>query len=375
MLIIKNNMKKLFAFLSALFFGIFCYGGTVYTPVFGSYSVKCPANADTFVSIPFTRPSEYCGKVQSAAMNGEFLDVIVDGEPHWAENQFVYDASSQRNYYYLKFTSGNLEGAWYNVRANGAYTLSLEFGEGELSEISAGDTFEIIPHWSLSTLFPNGGNFTKNTIGAFGYNATKIYKYTGFEDGHIIEPDPGVNNAFKAVYYYRKFGTTDSWMNGKTPVPDDIIEPNCFLRVRQPAGSDVVADISGILPSCATTVVSYTLSSNTTQDNYISFSNPVDIKLSDLTSALIDSGVFTPTTSSAPIAEDRLYVYDNSTAELDPAASNVYFYRSVGNVGWFNGKTLANDDIIKAGSAIVLRKKGTADPVAFRGKFTPFYKK
>ena len=368
-------MKALFAVFAAVFICVCVRADTtVYTPVYGVSSVSCPANADTFITIPFTRPAEFSGKVQSAAMNGEYLDVVVAGEPHWSANQFVYDSASQRNYYYLKFTSGNLEGAWYNVRANGAYTLSLEFGEGELSEVSAGDAFEIIPHWTLSTLFPNGGNFVKNTIGAFGYNATKLYKYTGFEDGHIIEPDPGVNNAFKAVYYYRKFGTTDSWMNGKTPVPDDIVEPNSFLRVRQPAGEASAVDISGVLPACATTVVAYTLSADTAQDNYISFSNPVDIKLSDLTEALIDSGVFTPTTSSAPIAEDRLYVYDNSRVELNQAASKVYFYRSVGNIGWFNGKTLANDDIIKAGSALILRKKATPSPVAFRGKFIPFYK-
>ena len=162
--------------------------------------------------------------------------------------------------------------------------------------------------------------------------------------------------------------------SAKTPVPDDIVEPNSFLRVRQPAGEASAVDISGVLPACATTVVAYTLSADTAQDNYISFSNPVDIKLSDLTEALIDSGVFTPTTSSAPIAEDRLYVYDNSRVELNQAASKVYFYRSVGNIGWFNGKTLANDDIIKAGSALILRKKATPSPVAFRGKFIPFYK-
>ena len=112
-------MKALFAVFAAVFICV-CVSAdtTVYTPVYGVSSVSCPANADTFITIPFTRPAEFSGKVQSAAMNGEYLDVVVAGEPHWSANQFVYDSASQRNYYYLKFTSGNLEGAWYNVSIN-----------------------------------------------------------------------------------------------------------------------------------------------------------------------------------------------------------------------------------------------------------------
>ena len=61
-----------------------------------------------------------------------------------------------------------MEGAWFNVLSNNEYALELEIGEAELSKVSAGDSFEVIPHWSLSTLFPDGGGFTPNSSPDYG---------------------------------------------------------------------------------------------------------------------------------------------------------------------------------------------------------------
>ena len=79
-----------------------------------------------------------------------------------------------------------MEGAWFNVLSNNEYALELEIGEAELSKVSAGDSFEVIPHWSLSTLFPDGGGFTPNSSPVYGMGASTIYKYTAFENGKIV---------------------------------------------------------------------------------------------------------------------------------------------------------------------------------------------
>ena len=162
-------------------------------------------------------------------------------------------------------------------------------------------------------------------------------------------------------------------MNGRTVANDDIIEPNTFIVVRQPETESATISVSGTIPLCSTTIELATYDEISDQDNYIAVPAATDIKLSDLTSALIESGIFAPTTSPLPIAVDSIYVYDNSVIQKNKAPSKSYFYRSTGNVGWYSGKTLANDDVIKAGSAILIRKKSTGAPYAGRGTFKPFY--
>ena len=342
---------------------------SVSSGVFGAYQIECPADSDTYISIPVTRPAEFSGVVES--VQNSAYKIVAKGEPNWAANKFVYSAGTQSNYYYVKFTSGALEGAWFNVLSNSEYALELEIGEGELSKVAAGDSFEVIPHWSLSTLFPNGGGFTPNSSPVYGLGASTIYKYTAFENGKLVLPYVGKNMAFRASYYYRSVNS--SWMNGRTEANDDIIEPNTFLVVRQPEASSATISVSGTVPLCATTIELATYDEISDQDNYIAVPAATDIKLSDLTAALIDSGIFVPTTSPLPIAVDSIYVYDNSFVQKNKAPSKSYFYRSTGNVGWYSGRTLANDDIIKAGSAILIRKKSTGAPYAGRGTFKPFY--
>lgn len=152
-------------------------------------------------------------------------------------------------------------------------------------------------------------------------------------------------------------------MNGRTVANDDIIEPNTFIVVRQPETESATISVSGTIPLCSTTIELATYDEISDQDNYIAVPAATDIKLSDLTSALIESGIFAPTTSPLPIAVDSIYVYDNSVIQKNKAPSKSYFYRSTGNVGWYSGKTLANDDVIKAGSAILIRKNPLGLPM------------
>lgn len=362
--------------LIALIMSAFIAGGSVCAEsvssgVFGAYQIECPADSDTYISIPVTRPAEFSGIVEYVQNSAS--KIVAKGEPNWAVNKFVYSAGTQSNYYYVKFTSGALEGAWFNVLSNTEYALELEIGEAELSKVSAGDSFEVIPHWSLSTLFPDGGGFTPNSTRNYGGGASQLYKYTSFENGKIIAPT-SKNNSATSIYYYRTYNNANSWMSGSTPKPDDIIEPNTFLFVRQPATESATISINGGVPLCATTIELANLDTEGDTDNYISVPSAVDIKLSDLTASLVDSGIFAPRVGRAYSPVDTLFVYDNSMPGKNQSATKVYYFREYnGERHWYQGSTICDSDVIKAGTAIVIRKLKTGEIEAFRGTYTPSY--
>src|SRR5213595_544676 len=68
----------------------------------GITTTSCLAPSDTYVSIPFTRPSEFTGTVQSASGNV----LTINGTPGWTNDQFVYAPSSQPKHYYVLIGTG-----------------------------------------------------------------------------------------------------------------------------------------------------------------------------------------------------------------------------------------------------------------------------
>ena len=258
------------------------------SPVWGTYKVECPANSDTYIGITTTRAPVFTGKVQSV-QNGT-TNIVAQGEPNWSANQFVYVAGSQTNHYYLKFTSGELEGAWYDIKSNGAYFAEIEIGSAELAKVQANDTFQIIPHWTLQTLFPNGDGFVKATSKSTT-GITKIYKYTKYENGEIIYPT-GSNNAPLVEYYYRERSPYFAWMSDSSTIATyDVIEPNAVLIIRQPSKAPASVSINGIVPMCKTSLLVSNLSATEDTDNYFAVPSRSDMIVSDFNESLIDSGV------------------------------------------------------------------------------------
>ncbi len=355
---------KIFVCLLTLFASITALGTTVSTPVFGTYKIDCPADSDTYIGIPVTRTPEFSGTVESV-IEGEFK-VVPNGEPNWAGDKFVF-SDTQTNRYYLKFTSGELEGAWYDIKGNDAYSLQIEIGESEIKKIGLGDSFQIIPHWTLATLFPDGGSLSKNMADGKGF--TNVYKYTGFSNGTITY-HTGKNNPAMATYSYRV--SENSWRRGRNDASDEIIEPNTFLVIRQPAEYSVSVNLDGQVPMCATSIVASNLSTESDTDNYISIPSATDIKLSELTEALVGSELFTPQ------VVDMLYVYDSSVIGKNRPATNTYFYRYTNaektEGHWYQGRTIKDDVVLPVcGTAMVLRKQVTGNIAGFRSKFKSNY--
>lgn len=358
--------------LSAAAYGAYAVSAT--SPVFGVYKVDCPADSDTYIGISTTRTPEFSGVVEGVQTAN--FKIVAKGEPQWATNKFVYVASSQPNHYYLKFTSGELEGAWFDIKSNDAYSLEIEIGSAELAKVAAGDSFQIIPHWTMSTLFPDGGGFLKATKIAATAGASILYKNTAFENG-VVYPT-GANNAALSSFYYRERGTNVGWRNrNNEDASDEVVEPNAFFQVSQPAAESSVS-YSGTIPMCATSFVLFTSENDgkvVNQDIYLAVPSAVDFQLSELTSCLVDSGAFVPSTGIATSPVDSIYIFANEKSGKNLAPDNACFYRSRGSTQkWLDrNRTDADSLIIKAGTALIITKKAEAEPVAYRCKFIPNY--
>jgi len=344
---------------------------TVTTNPVGVYSITCPGESDTYVTVPVYRDPAFVGAVDSVATVDGVTTITVSGEPGFTNNQFVYGTDSNTDHFYVRFSSGTLEGAWYNVEANGSYTLQIEIGAAEASAIAQGDTFLLIPHWTLNTIMPAGkGTNASTRISAPGRSKVMF----GNADS------AGTNLGYKNSYYYYSTSSgaanwADSLNSGQTACANDVIYPDQYFVLRNDGSSyGTTLTFSGNVLMSKNSILLKNLSATGQQDNLVSLPSCVPITLSQLTAELITSdNFFKPSTRvSSPAGGDYLIVYPETAAKnKNPAAT--YYYN---NGNWYKGSgVLANTDIIPSNSAVIIRRASRGEVVAVRKSFTPEYLK
>ncbi|MBR6389060.1 MAG: TIGR02597 family protein [Opitutales bacterium] len=343
--------------------------------MFGFFKNDVAANSEFYLGVNTTRDSVFNGEVQSALSGGK---ITLKGEPGWAQNQFVFSEGAQGEHFYLKFVSGELEGAWFDISANDSSSVSVSIGASELAKISSGDKVKIIPHWTLSTLLPEGGGVSPATKISQTQDATILYKYTGFGAGGV-EYSIGENKAPLRTFVYRKRGSNVGWRDAdKEDASNEVIEPGSVLILSQPESQACEVAYTGIVPMCATSIELFTLDDGSgvqNQDIFLASPSVAKFALSELTAVLVDTGAFAPSTGISSNAVDVLYVYENKSAGQNIAPDNSYYYRRRGTVSkWLDAnKADADTSVIPAGAAIVIRKLAGTDEFAARVKFTPEY--
>ena len=350
-------------------------------PVFGSMSFACAPDGDSVVSFPVSRIPAASGVVES--VDAGALTIVSKDALSGGENAFVYDSAANPDHYYLKFTSGALEGAWFDVSANTSQSVSVKIGASDISSVEKGDSFEIIPHWTLNSLFPNGGVLKKNDVPAKGVKCSIVAKYTYYDESGTLVVPKGVNNAYQKFFYYRQYGNDVGWRerrSGNLDCGDQIIEPNSFIILRHfEEGEPATLKISGCVPQCATAVEVVGLS-DSNQENYAAMPSCCDISLSSLTASLVDSGLFAASTGAVRPA-DALLLYDNSAFDKYKAPTETFFYYAgaLSPRGWYKvgsgspSQRKADDYVLKAGSALVILKKSDGTDTFLRIKYKPPY--
>lgn len=147
-------------------------------PIFGAQTFKVYNNDDLYLAPKLHQLPIFTGKV--AEITDEFADntstlvslmypektdtnIIVFSEsdkikikpsinPKWKVNKFI-----DRKYYVL-FTSGKLEGGWFDIISNTENELEISIRRHDKLNLSVNDKFEIIQHYTISEFLKYGIN-------------------------------------------------------------------------------------------------------------------------------------------------------------------------------------------------------------------------
>ncbi|MEC8333581.1 MAG: TIGR02597 family protein [Verrucomicrobiota bacterium] len=334
-------MKKL-PLLSILFSGAVLglstslYGQAVTTDPVGYVTFTAADSVDTKFGLPMEQTALFSTSVVSVA-SGEVTTSV--------------DALSASSSHYLQFTDGVLAGQWFQVTAS--TTSSITVAE-DLESLGAadGDSFKVVPFWTLSTLF--GTDFPVSTnvfapvaqvilndVTAVGINKAPAFNYA-YHDGSSGFVGAGwfdVNSAFS--------GSKDNV----------LLAPNTFITIRNVSGSEFSLIVPGAVPTVQLSIAVVADPSNL-NDNLVYNPYPADLQLSlsSLTDVVdVSTNVFAPTS--------QVIVYTSfSGLNPSPTANYAYHDGSSGFVGagWFdvNSAFAGSQDTvtIPAGGAFIIRK-------------------
>jgi uncharacterized protein (TIGR02597 family) len=320
----------------------------------GGVNLTIKGGSDSVLAMPLARSAAFSGKVSARAPAGtNAFTVNVAVATDWTVDQF-------KALYYVRFTSGVRNGMYYTITANTASQLKLDTAGDDLIGVAVNDTFQVLPHWTLGTLFP------PTATGPSGNPLTASTDLTpAGRKSEILFPNmtaAGINLPIGSRYFF----TSAGWVADKAgnPVADDtILPPDCLFIVRQPVG---VADVPWLVLGQAVTanvVVPLATRAGGKQDNPVGLIRPLPVRL-------IDAGLQSGFVDSLGIAgfqrRDVLLVFDNSVASYNKSASKSYI--RVGG-SWFadgKGQPVANDDLLVPGAGIVIRKYKNASGASTR---------
>jgi len=358
-------MKHSF-FLSTLAAATLCVGlvtstqAAVTAPV-GYVKLTFNAQADTPFSLPLNRPKASSGKVQSISGN-----TITIASNTWTANEFVYADGTQNEHYYLLFTTGVLEGRSFDVTANGTNTITVDPDGGAdianlINDASATDNFEIRPHWTLNTLFPDGAGFDTSPD-MLTTNGLILFKPSNLD---------GINHgASKSYKYVDGFGWVDNAnVLGAVSANDTVLPRKTFYILRNTTANAIEKNLAGDVPTTDETVKLFT--NIIKQDSYVAFCFPIDLTLDS--TGLSTNPLFKKSTDQLTPDGDVLYVFNNATG-YNPSTSKGYFY--VDGVGWFDtsntfgGVISGTTSINSVGRGFVIRKASEASTSKDHAKIT-----
>lgn len=300
---------------------------------FVSYDVN--ANSDQKLGLPMQQASVFNG----VASNVSGPTVSASGLPALTGANF------------LVVTDGAAVGQWEQIVASSSDSVTMA---QPITGFANTDTFEIKPFWTLSTLFPNGGNITVST---------DVFDPVA----EVLLNDPsatGVNNAPSLAFFYFA-GDADypaGWYDSSDPDAGiknaTVLSPESLITIRNRTASSFTVNMVGSVPTDRVAFDVATLVAGP-QDNPVYNMFPADVTLA--TSGLAPTAI-TPSTDVFDPG-DQLLVYPLESIGFNTAAPVSYFFFA-GDAdytsGWYDSSDpdggLKNDVILPAGSAVVIRK-------------------
>jgi uncharacterized protein (TIGR02597 family) len=294
----------------------------------GAMTVTALNNSDTIVSLPFHKAAVFQGSVVSSTQ-----DTISFTASSFSDNSLVG--------HYLLLTSGALEGFVADISANTSSTITCTGAIEDLSGLVPNTTFQVIPYTTI-------GDF----IGTDAPNNLFVFLY-----------DSGVGQNLAPSSILRHFNGF-GWYSGATPASDVPLSPSASFVIRNQSGSDFELTLYGSVLMSSHRAYVATEAPNTTQDNRMAVSTPVDIPLSEANLGFNNG--------------DFLFLYNNSVVGINKGPSRIL--RFFEGFGWYDGTVRVDDPTspsnlayLKAGEGFVYRKAADATPSYYEWAFQPSY--
>jgi len=307
----------------------------------GLTTTSCLAKSDTYVSIPFTRPSEFVGTVRSAGGN----IITINGTPGWANDQFVYAPSTQPKHYYVLIGNGGTtnpkEGHIYQITGNGPDMLLVDATSDTLTGIVVNTEVTVIPYWTLATIFPAsdaGVSFTPTGSPPTYQTLLRFPNYSA----------PGINQPYTVEYYFNNgaWRLVSDGFDNPSDHGDDPLLPDGYFVVRN-ANSAPTLPLRALGSVLMKKMAVPLLAAQTgKQDNSVAMIRPVDVSLDATGLAPIDNTF---------VQNDQLLLFNNARRQLNKHPYKIYTYDD----GWRLSTDPLGDhgkDRIPAGSAMIVRK-------------------
>lgn len=316
-----------------------------YSPPVGGVTKPAAADSDTLVSVILTRPPAWRG-VASSSTN-ETISVATT--PNWSINLF---AGSELHY--VRMLSGNLRGHYFIITGNTADTLILDSAGLNLGLIASGDVMEIVPFWTLGTLFPN-------SQAGIAYTSTTVPVLTKTQLLFFDATAVGINRPASSTYYHYNGAWRKVGQPSNISYDNMVIYPDTFFIQRNSTAATALAYTGRVQPSYLGTVLEASITQN---DNFVAIAYPIDITLDQLG---LTSNSFTPTTVPVLTKDQLLWFDPDGNGTNRPAVHTYYYY----NGAWRRVGASSSIDygsvVLKAGSGFIIRKaaNGISAPFVF----------
>lgn len=320
------------------------YGATAYTTPVGYVSINVPALSDTTITPPLERPTLLA--TASTSISGNIV-----GASSLTAGAYTTPEC------YLQVTSGPIAGQRFPITANNTTTITVSSTTTLQSlGFASGNTFKVVPFWTLNTLFPSGAG-VGTTSDAFNPTSFVFASSTG----------SGTNKSSANAYFYCTGdvdnGVPAGWYDANNPsgapLNDLRLDLSRMYSVRSSSATAQTVTVSGQVPSAAPKIqVAVTTGYN---DVYLGAPFPVDTTLQ---ASGLQSAIQASPDAFNPI--EVIFVYNDNGTGYNKAAAVGYFYCS-GDIdngvpaGWYDSNNPApgaeiTGAVIKAGRCMVIRK-------------------
>ncbi|MCG8598514.1 MAG: TIGR02597 family protein [Verrucomicrobiales bacterium] len=354
---------KLLPAILVLGWAICSHATDVSSRIVGYNVVDCPAGSDTIVSVPFHLPASFAGAVEGApSVEGSEVTITPKASPVFSVGDFTTEA------HYVQFVEGARAGWVFEVLPHGPSSITIDSAGEDLTNLADGDRFEVIPHWTLATLFP------KETQTTIHESSSKLS--TGRKSRILFfdETTDGVSLAPDRVFFL----TADGWFQSAAGLPaadDVVVPPGKAFVIRHPATEAATKFVPHQMVVESSWSAPLKVRAAGGQDNAIALVRPIPVKLSELgldPAAFVDSA-----DNDANNRADELLVYDNLEAAINKAPSTIYF-RVGGEWRLDDGDAgatypVADDHEILPSTGLVLRKAAGSSDETLRWLNTPTY--